>query len=123
MNAIKFPDMISNNETNVIYDKDATHSNLKNLLLSVKQTLLGDPYFGINLQKLLYEKNNIIIQDLVIDEIYNAITVFMPQIRVERKNIEIISSGNKIAVKLQLQNMLDYSFNEYTINLLNVESI
>ena len=123
MNAIKFPDMISNNETNVIYDKDATHSNLKNLLLSVKQTLLGDPYFGINLQKLLYEKNNIIIQDLVIDEIYNAITIFMPQIRVERKNIQIIAGGNKIALNLQLQNMLDYSFNEYTINLLNVESI
>ena len=85
--------------------------------------MFGDPYFGINLQKLFYESNNDILRDLVIDDIYTAIENFMPQIKVFRKDITVISDGNSVRVKIQAQNILDFSFTNYEIKLLTVEEM
>lgn len=123
MNAIKFPDMLNNNKASIVEGIEATAQNLKYLLLSNKLTLLGDPYFGANLQKLLYENNNVVLRDLVVDEIYTAISTFMPQIRVLRKNINVDSDGNKIIVNIRAQNLLDFSFAEYSVVLTNVEEL
>lgn len=123
MNAIKFPDMLNNNKASIVEGIEATAQNLKYLLLSNKLTLLGDPYFGANLQKLLYENNNVVLRDLVVDEIYTAISTFMPQIRVLRKNINVDSDGNKIIVSIKAQNLLDFSFAEYSVVLTNVEEL
>lgn len=123
MNAIKFPDMLNNNKASIVEGIEATAQNLKYLLLSNKLTLLGDPYFGANLQKLLYENNNVVLRDLVVDEIYTAISTFMPQIRVLRKNIDVDSDGNKIIVNIKAQNLLDFSFAEYSVVLTNVEEL
>lgn len=123
MNAIKFPDMLNNNKASIVEGIEATAQNLKYLLLSNKLTLLGDPYFGANLQKLLYENNNVVLRDLVVDEIYTAISTFMPQIRVLRKNINVDSDGNKIIVNIKAQNLLDFNFAEYSVVLTNVEEL
>ena len=123
MNAVRFPKMFNSNKTAIVKDKEATEQNLKSLLASFKKTLLGDPYFGSNLQKMLFEHNNIVLQDLVIDDIYSAITAFMPQIRVIRDNITVTSDGNTVIVNIRAQNMLDYTFSEYSLNLLTVEEL
>lgn len=124
VNSIKFPDMIgNNNQSNIVYNKDATGQNVTTLLKSVKRTLLGDPYFGCNLQRLLFESNNHILRDLVIDEILQAIITFVPQIYVNRKSITVTSDGNTVYVNIRAKNILDYSFEEYNINLLNVEEM
>ena len=123
MNAIRFPKIFNTNKAAIVRDKEATAQNLKLLLASFKQTLLGDPYFGSNLQKLLFENNNVILQDLVIDDIFSVINTYMPQIRVLRKNINVTSNGNKVEVTIRAQNLLDYSFSEYTLNLLTVEEL
>ena len=123
MNAVKFPNMLNSNKTVLVYDKEATRQNLETLILSTKLTLLGDPYFGTNLSRMFFEHNNVILQDIIIDDIFSAINTFMPQIRVLRNNINITSDGNKMIITIVAQNMLDYSFDEYTINLLNVEEL
>ena len=123
MNAVRFPKMFNSNKTAIVKDKEATEQNLKALLASFKKTLLGDPYFGSNLQKLLFEHNNIILQDLVADDIYSTITTYMPQIRVIRNNITVESTGSTVNVHIRAQNLLDYTFNEYTLNLLTVEEL
>lgn len=123
MNAVKFPDMISNNKTNIVKDLDATKQNYALLLKSFKKTLFGDPYFGVNLQKLFFERNNAVLRDLVIDDVFTATTLFMPQLRVERKNISVTSDGSDVYVNIKAQNMLDYSFVNYSINMLNVEEL
>lgn len=123
MNAVKFPNMLSLNKTNIVKDKEATEQNLKYLLLSYKKTMLGDPYFGVNLRKLLYENNNAILKDLIIDDIYTAINNFMPQINVLRKNIEVISDRNSIMVNIKAQNLLDFNFENYSLKLLNMEEL
>ena len=123
MNAVSFPNMLSANRTIIVKDLEATKQNLTCLLLSYKKTMLGDPYFGTNLRKLFYESNNDILRDLVIDDIYTSINTFMPQIRVIRKNIEVTSDRNSVYVHIKAQNMLDYSFEEYNIKLLDVEEL
>ena len=123
MNAVQFPDMISNNKTNIVKDLDATKQNYALLLKSFKKTLFGDPYFGVNLQKLFFERNNAVLRDLVIADVFTATTLFMPQLRVERKNISVTSDGSDVYVNIKAQNMLDYSFVNYSINMLNVEEL
>lgn len=123
MNAVRFPDMLTSNRTALVEDKEATEQNLHYLLASFKLTLFGDPYFGTNIQRLLFDHNNVILQDLVIDDIFSAINTYMPQIRVLRDNITVTSDGNNVTVQIRAQNLLDYTFDEYTINLLNVEEI
>lgn len=123
MNAVKFPDMISLNKTNIIKDKDATYQNIYLLLKSAKNTLLGDPYFGSNLKKLLFENNNAVLRDLVIDDIFTVITKFMPQVKILRKDITVTSTLNSVYVHLKAQNMLDYTIGEYEINLVEAGEI
>lgn len=123
MNAVRFPKMFNSNKTAIVKDKEATEQNLKSLLASFKKTLLGDPYFGSNLQRMLFEHNNVVLQDLVIDDIYSAITAFMPQIRVIRDNITVTSDRNSVIVNIRAQNLLDYTFSEYSLNLLTVEEL
>lgn len=123
MNAIRFPNMFNSNKAAIVRDKEATYQNLRTLLLSSKLTLFGDPYFGSNLRRLLYENNNVILQDLVIDDIFTAINTYMPQVRVLRDNIRVTSDGNRVIVNIYAQNLLDYSFDEYSVQLLNVEEI
>lgn len=119
--SLAFPDMFTSSRTNVIEDKDATINNLRLLLLSSKKSLFGDPYFGTNLKQVLFTQNGAIIRDLIIDEIYTAITIFMPQLSVKRDNIEIYADNLDIYAKFQATNLLDYSLNLYNIKLTNNE--
>jgi hypothetical protein len=102
VNAIKFPNMINEvGNSQVIFEKEATYQNLKYLLLSTKKTLLGDPYFGVNLRNMIYEKNNVVLRDLIIDDVFTNISIYMPQLRIERKNIEVVSTRNLIEVTIR----------------------
>ena len=123
MNAVKFPEMISLNQTNIVRDVDATSQNLICLLHSYKKTLLGDPNFGVNLRQLFYETNNAVLRDLVVDDIYTAINNFMPQLKVLRKDITVTSNLNTVNVRIRAQNILDFNFETYNIKLLDVEEL
>ena len=120
MYSIAFPDMVSNTNTKIISDHEATWSNLKLLLLSAKQTLFGDPYFGSNLKKLMFEQNNQVLRDIVIDDIYTTILSFMPQITLKRNDIEIISNRETVYIKIKCTNLLDYQINTYTLNMMDI---
>ena len=56
--SIKYPDMFRSASTKTIAGSEATLQNLKTLLLTEKGSLFGDPYYGTNLKKLLFEQNN-----------------------------------------------------------------
>lgn len=121
MNSIAFPDIFNNTTTKVISNHEATVSNLKLLLLSDKLSLFGDPYYGTNLKKLLFEPNNYVLQDLVIDDIYTAILQFMPQVRIERSDISVVSTGSELYATIRALNLLDYTTDLYNINLISYE--
>lgn len=113
--------MFGTGSTKMKYDSDATKQNLKLLLLTTKQELLGDPNYGTNLKKLLFEQNSTIIKDIIIDDIYTNIKVFLPQIEVQRKNIELVPNNNTLYVNIRAKNMLNYTFEDMSLALYNLE--
>lgn len=121
MQSISFPKMFTNTTTKLLSDHEATVSNLKLLLLSEKNSLFGDPYFGTNIRKLIFEPNNVVLQDIVIDEIYTAILQFMPQVLVKRTDITIVQQGSDLFVTIRALNLLDYTTDLYNINLISYE--
>lgn len=119
--SIAFPDMFSTGSTKIKYDRDATKQNLLLLLMSTKQSLFGDPNYGTNIKKLIFEQNNHILRDIVIDDIQSNIATFLPQIQVQRKDIELVSQGKTLYVNLKVKNMIDYSFENFSLALYTLE--
>lgn len=123
MKSINFPKMFNNSSTNIIRDHDATESNLKLLLLSEKYELLGDPYFGVNLRKYLFEQNNSILDTMLVDDIYTAIALFMPQVVVKRGDIKLTRDHNTVYCNITAINQLNFQVDSYDIVLLREEEV
>ena len=121
MNSIAFPNIFNNTSTRVVSDHVATAQNLKLLLASDKGSFFGDPYYGNIIKSLMFNQNDVILRDIIIDAIYTVILQFMPQILVKRKDITIVQRGTDVYVTIRALNMLDYVTDMYNINLLNYE--
>lgn len=122
MRSIKFPEMFTRTVTNTVSDYDATLQNLKMLLWSEKGELFGDPYYGTSLKKYLYDQNDTVLVDILVDDIYTAITLFMPQIKVNRADIQLVRSGKgQVTAKITALNQADFSTDLYNIVLLEAE--
>lgn len=119
MKSIGFPKMFgTTTSSNLIVDKKATLNNLKLLLGSEKTTLFGDPYFGIKLKYYMYEQNGTILKDIIIDEIYSQIKTFIPQVIVNRKDIDIIQSEKgKLTANIRVTYVTDYTQENYSLVL------
>ena len=117
MKSIKFPKIFNSVSTNIVTDKEATFNNLYILLRSEMGELFGDPYFGINLKRYIFEQNNNVLRDILVDEIYNQIKVFMPQLTVTRKDITITTDKAKIYAHIKGINKLDFTNNTYNLVL------
>ena len=90
MYSANFPDIFGGQKTKLLKDKDAAISNLKLVLQSNKRTLLGDPFFGTELKKYLFDQNDQFIPDIVVDQIYSTIITYVPQLVLDRKDIKIV---------------------------------
>lgn len=121
MYSISFPDMVSGVNTNLVKDKEATSQNLKLLLLSDRGSLFGDPYFGTLWRKLIFEQNNEILRDIIIDDILTSIQTFMPQLLTKREDITITSDRYCININIKALNLLDYQTDMYSIKLMEDE--
>ena len=123
--SFSFPTMFRRNVGlfNKVEGKEAIKQNLRLLLLSTKTELLGDPYFGTNLQKLLFSQNDIILQDLIIDDIYSAIKLFMPECYIERKNITLSYTKGTVFANIKLTYLADNTTDLYDIVLMSSEEI
>lgn len=123
MNSIKFPDMFNSNSTKVVKNLDATRQNTLLLLNSEKGDFFGDPYFGIRLKRYLFEQNNYILKDIIIDEIYTQLALFMPQLRVDRKDIKIIQERASLYCTFKAINQIDFKTDTFSLMLFDEDSI
>lgn len=123
MKSIAFPKIFNRTTTNIVYDYDATLQNLKLLLWSEKGELFGDPYYGTGLKRYLFDQNDVVLQDILLDDLYTAIVLFMPQLKLDRKDIKLVK-GNKgeLTLKIEALNRADYQVNSYEIVLLQAEA-
>lgn len=134
MKSIQFPDIFNRNSVNLVSDYEATKQNLKLLLYSDKEELFGDPYYGMGFKRYLFSQNDVVLQDLLVDDIYTAIKVFMPQISTNRDDIHLeyitrattlddgtILDKGDIHVTIKAMNKANFKTDLYSIALLQNE--
>jgi len=121
MRSFKFPNMFKTNSSNIWKSSEyleATKQNAEILLQTKRGQLFGDPYFGLALESLLFNQNNAILKDMIIDLIYTQIALFLPQVKVKRSDIEVIQDEQKGKLYCRFSgiNQIDYKYD--TFNLL-----
>jgi phage baseplate assembly protein W len=121
MRSYKFPKMFSSNSSNIWRADEhgkATKQNVLLLLQSERGELVCDPYFGILLKHYMFNQNSYILKDMLLDTIYTQIAIFLPQVRVTRNSIDIVSDPLKgrLYCTFSGTNQIDYTHN--TFNLL-----
>ena len=126
MRSIKFPNMFKNSSTNVWKSNEyleSTKQNTKLVLLSTRGELFGDPYFGLMLKKYLFDQNNYVLRDQIIDMIYTQLAIFIPQVKVKRSDIEIIQDREKGKLYCNFSgiNQIDYQLNTFNLILFENE--
>lgn len=124
MKSIGFPKMFATTtSSNIIEDKEATLSNLKALIGSEQGSLTVDPYFGVKLKRYLFDQNNSVLKDIIIDEIYSQIMTFIPQVYVNRKDIDIIQNKGKLIANIKLTSKMDYSQENYSLVIFQSDEV
>lgn len=113
--------MLGSNTSKLLENKEAVKSNLWLVLSSERKSLFGDPYFGSELKRVLFEQSNTIIVDLVIDEIYTTIATYVPQVFLTRKDITITNDHTDLYATIRYIYKEDNTADLYTINLTNYD--
>ena len=124
MRSIKFPNMFNSNNTRVWKSSEhhqATKQNTKILLNCERGELFGDPYWGLKFKHMLFDQNNYVLREQLIDMIYTQLALFMPQLTFERKKISVWQNREKgkLYCEFEAQNKVDYTFNTYQLLLFN----
>ena len=117
MYSFAFPRMLNTTTANLLQDKDAIRSNMILLLSSERDTLFGDPYYGAELKKYLFEQTGSIVPDLLIDEFYTTIITFMPQVYITRKDIEVYVVDKTLYADINYYYVVDNTSDLFTIKL------
>lgn len=119
MYSVAWPNMFNSVHTDLVKDKEALMQNFLLLLNSERLTLFGDPYYGTMLKPIIFQPNNNIITDLLIDELLTTIEAYMPQIAVTRRDIEISSDRINLFARIRVRYRIDNTTDLYMINLTN----
>ena len=121
MRSYKFPKMFNSNSSQIWREDEygkATRQNALLLLQSERGEFECDPYFGVLLKHYLFNQNSYLLKDMLIDTLYTQIAIFLPQIKVSRNAIDIVSDNQKGRLYCRFHgiNQIDYTHN--TFNLL-----
>ena len=121
MKSLSFPNMIVHNHVQTKEDLDATKQNIKLLIYSEKGEFVFDPFFGVRLKRYMFEQNNSILRDILIDEIYEQLVIFMPQLIISRNDIKLSSDHEKIYGTIKARNRKDFQLESYNLVLFNAQ--
>lgn len=121
MRSYKFPKMFNSNSSRIWLENEygkATRQNVLLLLQSERGELVCDPYFGILLKHYMFNQNSYILKDILLDTIYTQIAIFLPQVKVSRNAIDLVTDPLKgrLYCTFSGTNQIDYTHN--TFNLL-----
>ena len=119
---LSLPLQMSTNTFNQTYDNLVQlKSNVRNLLLTKKGERVGQPNFGTNLHRLLFEPNDEELEQKIYDTIDNSIRNWLPQLSIREINIEAtdeMKDKNSINVSIVFTanyNRQDFNV-EFTVN-------
>lgn len=78
------------------------NESLRSLLLTSRGELFGDPLFGCNIVRNVYDHNDKILNDILKKDIVDSIANYMSSlIKVTYDDISIINSGNKVEITIR----------------------
>lgn len=100
-NSLSFPDIFNLVTKQAEYSTGVESINecLNCLLLTSRGELLGDPGFGTDIMKCVYDYNNAIMNDIIRTDIVRAVSEYMPRlITVRYEDIEIINDLNEVKI-------------------------
>jgi phage baseplate assembly protein W len=120
MRTIKFPKMFNSNSTNVWKGTEylsQTKQSAQLLLQTERGELFGDPYFGLLIRHYMFDQNDYVLRDVIIDMVYQQIALFLPQVKIDRNDIEIAQDREKgkLYVTFSGINQIDYQPNTYSL--------
>lgn len=119
MFSINFPKMFSSTRTNLVRDKEAVKQNIFLLFKSIRGELFGDPGYGTDLIRFIYSQNHSVIVDLIIDEIYMGIKLYIPQVLIARSDISIEQTKSQLFANVRVVYRDDLSSDLYQIPILD----
>lgn len=122
MRSYKFPKMFNSNSSRIWLPEEhgkATRQNALLLFQTERGELECDPYFGILLKHYMFNQNNYILKDMLLDTLYTQIVIFLPQIKVTRNSIKLIPDKLKgrVYCKFSGINQIDYTHNTFNLVL------
>ena len=125
MRSYKLPKMFNPNSSRIWLPEEynkATKQNVLLLIQSERGELVCDPYFGILLKHYMFEQNNYILKDMLLDTLYTQIAIFLPQIKINRSSIEMISDQKKGKLYCRFSgiNQIDYTHNTFNLLLAGI---
>lgn len=120
MRTIKFPKMFNSNSTNVWKGTEylsQTKQSAQLLLQTERGELFGDPYFGLLIRHYMFDQNDYVLRDVIVDMVYQQIALFLPQLKIDRNDIEIAQDREKgkLYVTFSGINQIDYQPNTYSL--------
>ena len=80
---------------------DSIQQSLRNLLLSSKGELLGDPNYGTDIMKLMYDNNNLELNYALKKDIVNQINIYEKRVYITQDNITFINDRTKIYMTIK----------------------
>jgi len=124
MRSLKFPKMFNTNSSNVWKSSEyleATKQNTILLLHTTRGELFGDPYFGLMIKRYMFDQNNYILRDAIIDTIYTQLAIFIPQVHVKREDINIVQDKQKGKLYCEFSGISQVDYTNNTFNLVLFE--
>ena len=95
-----------------------TKSNIRNLLLTIKGERLGNPTFGTDLMRLLFEPQNEDLDAAIEESIRSSMDEFLPYVLI--RDIKVspsVRNPNLLNVRLQFSVNVDQTIETININL------
>lgn len=102
---ISFPNTMARKSIVIVSDDEYVTQSLLGLANTTKGELLGDPEFGANIMLYLFETNTEALIDLLANDIYEAVTRYLPQIILSRGNITGSITDDTLSLRV------NYSYN------------
>lgn len=121
---IKFPNITSlvSGKNQFSKDYESINECIGLLLRTSKGELLGDPQFGCNLMRYIYEPNDIILQDIAREDIVSAISKYEPRVTVTADDIEVYSENEKVYITINYYINSTGTTSSYEIVMLRTNS-
>lgn len=101
-NSIKHPNEFSivSGKTQLIREIESIDQSIRLLLTTAKGELFGDPYFGCNLYKYLYDYSGETLYQLIKDDIVQTLTEQDTRVFVTDQDITIEEDGDSLRIKV-----------------------